>query len=461
MEQISLLSVYMNKQNKPFYVPNFMGRIRNIHLVGIGGSGMCGIAEVLVNLGYTVSGSDVSENRAVQHLRTLGVNILLEQKAENVTNADVVVASTAIKQDNPEIVAAHQGSIPVVPRAEMLSELMRFRYGIAVAGTHGKTTTTSLIASILAEGGLDPTYVIGGRLNSSGSNAKLGASEYLVAEADESDASFLHLQPMMSVVTNIDRDHMETYDGDMEKLRQTFIEFLHNLPFYGLAILCIDDPIIGEILPHVSRPMITYGFSEDADISAFDYVQQGCQNHFKVKRTGLHNDLDIEVNIPGNHNVLNTLAAIGVATELGVSDRAISDALASFEGIDRRFQNLGQIQLSKGQVTLIDDYGHHPREVAATIQAARSAWPDRRLVMIYQPHRYTRTRNHFEAFVEVLSTVDELILLDVYSAGETPIPNINSETLAKKISQQTNTKVSSPNITTSSMSIPVTIVIKL
>jgi len=410
-----------------------MGRIRCIHFVGIGGVGMGGIAEVMLNLGYDISGSDLNENAVTQRLSKLGANIYFGHAAENLRNCDVVVVSTAVKEDNPEVIAAHEQRIPVVPRAEMLAELMRFRYGIAVAGTHGKTTTTSLVASILAEGGFDPTFVIGGRLNSAGTNARLGESHYLVAEADESDASFMHLQPMMAVVTNIDADHMETYGGDFENLRQTFIEFLHHLPFYGLAILCIDDDEVRNVIPQINRPMITYGFNYDADIRATNLKQEGNKTFFSVAKKDDKNWLEITLNMPGDHNVLNALAAIAVANEIGVDAKAIQKALLKFEGIGRRFQINGEYQVGKAKVMHVDDYGHHPREVEATIQAIRSGWPDKRLVVAFQPHRYTRTRDLFEDFTAVLSTVDALVLLEVFSAGEAVLAGADGRSLARAI----------------------------
>lgn len=410
-----------------------MGRIRCIHFVGIGGVGMGGIAEVMLNLGYDICGSDLNENAVTKHLSTLGANISFGHSAENLRDCDVVVVSTAVKKDNPEVVAAHEQRIPVVPRAEMLAELMRFRYGIAVAGTHGKTTTTSLVASILAEGEFDPTFVIGGRLNSAGTNARLGESHYLVAEADESDASFMHLQPMMAVVTNIDADHMETYGGDFENLRQTFIEFLHHLPFYGLAILCIDDEEIRNVIPRINRPIITYGFSEDADIRAVDLRQEGNKTFFTVAKKDNSHWLDVTLNMPGKHNVLNALAAVAVANEVGVNAKAIQEALMNFEGIGRRFEINGDYQVGDANVLHIDDYGHHPREVEATINAIRSGWPDKRLVVAFQPHRYTRTRDLFEDFTAVLSGVDVLVLLEVYPAGEAPIAGADGRSLARAI----------------------------
>ena len=410
-----------------------MGRIRCIHFVGIGGVGMGGIAEVMLNLGYTISGSDISENAVTQRLTTLGAKIYFGHAAENVLDCDVVVVSTAVKEDNPEVITAHEKRIPVVPRAEMLAELMRFRYGIAVAGTHGKTTTTSLVASILAEGDFDPTFVIGGRLNSAGTNARLGESHYLVAEADESDASFMHLQPMMAIVTNIDADHMETYGGDFENLRQTFIEFLHHLPFYGLAVLCIDDDEIRNVIPKINRPIMTYGFSDDADIRGLNLKQEGSKTSFSVAKEGNENWLDITLNMPGEHNVLNALAAITVANEIGVDAESIQQALLKFEGIGRRFQINGNYQVGDANVMHVDDYGHHPREVEATIQAIRKGWPDNRLVVAFQPHRYTRTRDLFEDFTAVLTTVDVLVLLEVYPAGEAVIAGADGRSLARSI----------------------------
>lgn len=410
-----------------------MGRIRRIHFVGIGGSGMGGIAEVLHNLGYEVSGSDMRENVVTRRLVGLGLTVFIGHEAQHVAGCDVVVISTAVPSDNPEVLAARERRIPVVPRAEMLAELMRFRHGVAVAGTHGKTTTTSLIASLLAEGDLDPTFVIGGKLNSAGTHARLGASRYLVAEADESDASFLYLQPMMAVVTNIDADHMATYDGDFSKLRNTFVEFLHHLPFYGLAVLCVDDPVVREILPEVTRPVRTYGFTPDCDVVASDVRQEGVRSRFRVARKDQPEWLDVTLNLPGRHNVLNALAAITVAHEVGVGDAAILRGLEAFQGIGRRFQLNGEVRTAAGTVTLVDDYGHHPREVAATIQAARASWPERRLVVAFQPHRYTRTRDLFEDFAEVLSAVDALLVLEVYPAGEKPIPGADSRTLCRAI----------------------------
>ncbi len=410
-----------------------MGRIRRIHFVGIGGVGMGGIAEVLRNLGYEISGSDLQANAVTRRLDELGAHITFGHAADNVSGSDVVVVSSAVKADNPEVLAAQAQRIPVVPRAEMLAELMRFRYGIAVAGTHGKTTTTSLIASVLAEGGVDPTFVIGGRLNSAGTNARLGAGRYLVAEADESDASFMHLQPVMAVVTNIDADHMETYGGDFEVLRRTFLEFLHHLPFYGLAVLCVEDPEVRALLPEVTRPVLGYGFDESADIRASDVRQSGPCTRFRVSRKDKPDWLEVELNLPGRHNVLNALAAIAVAHEIGIDDAALVRALKNFAGIGRRFQINGEYDLGGRRVLHIDDYGHHPREVAATIEAIRQGWPGRRLVLAFQPHRYTRTRDLFEDFTMVLSEVDALVLLEVYAAGEAAITGADGRALARAI----------------------------
>lgn len=411
-----------------------MRRIRRIHFVGIGGAGMSGIAEVLLNQGYDISGSDLRESDVTRRLASLGMEIHIGHRAENVGGADVVVNSSAVVEGNPELMEARDKRIPVVRRAEMLGELMRYRHGIAIAGTHGKTTTTSLIASIFAEGDRDPTFVIGGLLNSAGSNAGLGESRYLVAEADESDASFLHLQPMVSVVTNIDADHMDTYGGDFSVLKKTFVEFLHNLPFYGVAVLCGDDPVIQEIIPDVARSVLTYGFSEGCDFRAFDIRQDGGRQRFKVLRPGFDEPLELFLNMPGIHNVLNATAAVAVATDEGIADDAIQNGLAQFLGVGRRFQIYGEFPVgNSGTAMLVDDYGHHPREVAATIRAVRDGWPDRRLVMIYQPHRYTRTRDLYEDFVDVLSSVDQLILLEVYSAGEEAIPGADGRHLSRSI----------------------------
>ena len=406
--------------------------IKHIHFVGVGGSGMSGIAEVLCNLGYTISGSDLSDSATLRRLAGLGITTYVGHSRDIVAGADAVVTSTAVQADNPEVLVAREMRIPIVPRALMLAELMRLKQGIAIAGTHGKTTTTSLVASVLAEAGLDPTFVIGGRLNSAGANARLGSGDYIVVEADESDASFLNLLPVMAVVTNIDADHMDTYEGSFDKLKDTFIQFLHNLPFYGLAVVCGDDDNIREILPRIGRPILTYGFGEDNDIRAVEVVQDGMQSHFTVLRKD-RETLRVTINQPGLHNVLNALAAIGVATDEGVSDGAICRALEGFSGVGRRFQVQGEFEVGEGWVKVVDDYGHHPKEVEATIKAARASHPDRRLVMMFQPHRFSRTRDCFDDFVDVLSQVDQLLLLEVYPAGEKPIVGADSRALARSI----------------------------
>jgi len=413
-----------------------MRRIKRIHFIGIGGSGMCGIAEVLLNQGYEISGSDIQTSATTQRLEALGAKVFIGHRESNVAEANVIVVSSAINEENPEIIAARNARTPIVPRAEMLAEIMRFRHGIAIAGTHGKTTTTSLISSILANADLDPTFVIGGRLNSAGTNAKLGGSRYLVAEADESDASFLHLTPMVSVVTNIEADHMHTYGGDFGRLKQTFIDFLHNLPFYGTAVMCSDDPVVNEIMPNVSRAIITYGFNENADVRAENVRQKGLRTAFTAIRPGDLPDLDVELQMPGEHNVLNALAAIAVAMDEGVDDQAVQNALSEFQGVGRRFQIQGEYQLEHGSLMLVDDYGHHPSEVGVTIKAIRDGWPDKRLVMIFQPHRYSRTSDLYEDFVRVLSEVDVLIMLDVYAAGEKAIPGADSRALCRSIRQR-------------------------
>ena len=408
-------------------------KVRHIHFVGIGGSGMSGIAEVLVNQGYHVSGSDLTANAATQRLEKFGVAVKYSHAAENVAGADAVVVSTAVKSDNPEVIAARTGRIPVVPRALMLAELMRLKQGIAIAGTHGKTTTTSLIASVLAEGGLDPTFVIGGRLTSAASNARLGAGDFIVVEADESDASFLHLQPVLAVVTNIDADHMDTYQHDFARLKQAFIQFLQNLPFYGSAMLCTDDPHVREILPFVSKPVVSYGLGADAMVRATEIEHAGGAMRFNVRREGAAS-LEVVLNLAGRHNVQNALAAVAVAGELGVADVAIQKALGEFRGVGRRFQRYGEMTLAGGgKFTLVDDYGHHPVEMAATLAAARGAFPGRRLVLAFQPHRYTRTRDLFEDFVQVISTVDAVVLAEVYAAGEGPIVAADGRSLVRAV----------------------------
>ena len=411
-------------------------KVRNVHFVGIGGAGMSGIAEVLLNLGYAVSGSDLSEGNVTRRLVSLGAKVRIGHTAENVSDADVVVISSAVKGDNPEVLAARGRLVPVVPRALMLAELMRLKQGIAVAGTHGKTTTTSLAASVLAEGGMDPTFVIGGRLESAGANARLGAGEFIVAEADESDASFLHLQPVISVVTNIDADHMETYDHSLDKLKQAFVDFVERLPFYGVAVLCNDDVNVRSIMPRLTKTVVTYGLMEGAQIRAHAVTAAAGQMRFRVQRTNGRRlpDLDITLNLAGVHNVLNALAAIAVGMEVGVPDEKIVRALGEFKGVGRRFQRYGAVPLAAGgSFELIDDYGHHPVEMAATIAAARGAFPGRRLVLAFQPHRYTRTRDCFEDFARVLSSVDALLLTEVYAAGESPIVAADGRALARAV----------------------------
>jgi UDP-N-acetylmuramate--alanine ligase len=406
--------------------------VRHIHFVGIGGSGMSGIAEVLLNLGYTVSGSDAASNGATRRLAQLGARIALGHAVENIEAADAVVVSTAVGAGNPEVLAARARRIPVVPRAVMLAELMRLKQGIAIAGTHGKTTTTSLVASVLAAGGLDPTFVIGGRLNAAGANARLGQGEFIVVEADESDASFLNLMPVIAVVTNIDNDHMETYGHDFARLKQAFVEFLSRLPFYGSAVLCTDDPNVREILPFVSKRIVTYGMNAEAQFRAVDVAAQGTTMTFTALREGAA-PLAVQLNLPGAHNVLNALAAIAVASELGVPDAAVAEALAAFTGVGRRFARHGDVEIPGGTFTLVDDYGHHPVEMAATLAAARGAYPGRRLVLAFQPHRYTRTRDCFEDFVKVLGTADALLLAEVYPAGEAPIVAADGRALARAL----------------------------
>ena len=425
----------MDKAPKRYAIPE-MRRIKQIHFVGIGGAGMCGIAEVLLNQGYMISGSDIRASEVTERLLSKGASVFIGHQESNITGANVVVVSTAVSADNPEVVAAKQFRIPIVQRALMLAELMRYRHGIAVAGTHGKTTTTSLISSVLAEAQLDPTFVIGGLLNSAGTNAQLGESRYLVAEADESDASFLHLQPMVSVITNIEADHMSTYDGDFGRLKQTFVDFVDNLPFYGLVVVCIDDPVVAELLPTLARPTLTYGVSQYADYRVSNIRQDKLSSSFTITRPDGKSSLDIVLNMPGHHNVLNAAAAVAVATDEGVDDQAIIDGLAKFQGVGRRFQVYGEYEVGGGTAMLVDDYGHHPTEVAATIRAVRAGWPDRRLLMLYQPHRYSRTRDLYEDFVDVLSANDELILLEVYSAGEAHVVGADSKSLCRSLRQR-------------------------
>jgi len=422
----------------PYQVPE-MRRIRRIHFVGIGGAGMCGIAEVLLNQGYAISGSDLKVSPATERLRSLGATIRIGHDAAAVRTCDVVVVSSAIHPANPEVAAAHERRIPVVRRAEMLGELMRYRHGIAIAGTHGKTTTTSLVTSIFQAADLDPTFVIGGLLNSTGSNARLGGSRYIVAEADESDASFLYLQPMLAVVTNIDRDHLGTYGNDFETLKATFVEFLHRLPFYGSAVLCTDDADVRTILPDVARPMLTYGFGDDADFRAEALQTQGRTWRFRARRPGGQPDLDITLGIPGRHNVLNALAAIAVASDEGLPDPAIVNGLAGYSGVGRRFEVFEGVPVGDVTVTLVDDYGHHPTEIASVVETARAVWPGRRLVMTYQPHRYSRTRDLYDDFVRVLSGLDLLVMLEVYAAGEEVIPGADGKALCRGVRQRGGT----------------------
>lgn len=413
-------------------------KVKHIHFVGIGGSGMSGIAEVLCNLGYVISGSDLHASATTQRLEKLGIKVQIGHAAENIQSADVVVTSTAVQADNPEVIEARQKRIPLVPRAMMLAELMRLKRGIAIAGTHGKTTTTSLVASVLAQGGLDPTFVIGGRLNSAGANAKLGSGEFIVVEADESDASFLNLLPVMAVITNIDADHMDTYEHDFAKLKRAFVQFTEHMPFYGTAVVCVDDPNVCEIIPQLTRPVTTYGFSEEAQVRAVDVRAVHGQMHFTVQRKNgvTLPDLPIVLNLPGQHNVLNALAAIAIGTELNLDDRKIAEALAEFHGVGRRFQRYGEVAVKDGHFTLIDDYGHHPVEMAATLEAARGAFPGRRIVLAFQPHRYTRTRDCFEDFIKVLSTADALLLTDIYAAGEAPIVAADGRALTRAVRVQ-------------------------
>ncbi len=420
----------------PCQYPPGMRRIRTIHFIGIGGAGMCGIAEVLFNQGYAVTGSDLRPSAVTARLADMGIRVFPGHDAANVGEADVVVYSSAVPADNPELLAAARLGKTRIPRAEMLAELMRYRHAIAVAGTHGKTTTTSLVASVFAEAGLDPTFIIGGVLNSAGSNARLGESRYLVAEADESDASFLHLQPLVAVVTNIEADHMATYGGDFANLKRYFVNFLHNLPFHGLAVLCLDDPVLREILPQITRPVITYGFHKRADYRIAGLRQSGHRIAFQVNRPEGQASLALELQMPGRHNALNAAAAVAVASDEGVEDGHIRAGIAGFAGVGRRFQRLGEFPVAGGAVTLIDDYGHHPTELGVTIEALRAGWPDRRLVMVFQPHRYSRTRDLYEDFVTVLTGVDVLLLLKVYSAGERPLAGADSRSLCGSIRQQ-------------------------
>jgi UDP-N-acetylmuramate--alanine ligase len=408
-------------------------RIKRVHFIGIGGAGMSGIAEVIKELGYNVSGSDIASNAVTQRLSSLGCLVFKGHQSENVKGVDVVVVSSAINEQNPEIIEARANNIPIVRRAEMLAEIMRFRQGIAVAGTHGKTTTTSIVSSLLIEAGLDPTYIIGGKLNSAGSNSRLGKGEYLVAEADESDASFLYLQAMIAVVTNIDADHLSTYGGDFGKLKDTFVEFLHHLPFYGLAVLCMDDEHVRDIIPRVNRPMVTYGIHYPADVRALNVRYEGMKSHFTLACARDGRSFDVTLNMPGEHNVLNALAAVAIAAELEVPDDIILRALNEFGGVGRRFQSYGDIETDKGTITLIDDYGHHPTEMQATIQAVKDAWSDRRMVVLFQPHRYTRTRDLFDDFAQVLSESEVLIMMDVYAASEKPIAGADGRSLARSI----------------------------
>lgn len=408
-------------------------RIKRIHFIGIGGAGMSGIAEVVVKLGYNVSGSDIADNAVTKRLQKLECLVFKGHEAENVHGADVIVVSTAINESNPEIIAARERGIPIIRRAEMLAELMRFRQGIAIAGTHGKTTTTSLVTNLLEAGGLDPTFIIGGKLTSAATNSRLGSSNWLVAEADESDASFLFLTPIISVITNIDADHLGTYDNDFEKLKDTFVEFLHHLPFYGLAILCVDDEHVRDILPKINRPTVTYGIHHPADIRALNVRYEGMSSHFTLACARDGRTLDVTLNMPGEHNVLNALAAIAIAAELEVEDTAILKALREFQGVGRRFQNYGDIEMENGTISLIDDYGHHPTEMQATIDAVKDAWPERRMVLLFQPHRFTRTRDLFEDLSQVLSEPEVLVLMDVYAASEEPIAGADGRSLARSI----------------------------
>ena len=417
-----------------------MRRIQNIHFVGIGGSGMSGIAEVLLNQGYSITGSDIAINPSIINLRSLGASIFIGHDKVNISSADVVVKSSAVDFENEEIKEAFKSNIPVIRRAQMLAELMRFRHGIAVAGTHGKTTTTSILATILAEDQKDPTFIIGGKVNSLGTSAKLGESHYLVAEADESDASFVHLQPLVAVITNIDFDHMETYEHDIEKLKSTYVSFLHNLPFHGLAVVCADDINIGSILQRISRPCITYGFSEKADVQITEFKSSKNKSEFKINDKSQNKSLSIKLNMPGKHNALNVAAAATVALDEGTSCNVIETALKNFSGVSRRFEEIISIKKPGCEITYVDDYGHHPSEIRATLDAARLGWPNRKIILIFQPHRFSRTRDLYSDFVDVLSNVDFLILMNIYSAGESSIPEVNSKNLSNDISRNCNSK---------------------
>jgi UDP-N-acetylmuramate--alanine ligase len=418
-----------------------MHRVRRIHFVGIGGAGMSGIAEVLANLGFEISGSDLADSSSVRRLRDIGARIDIGHAAEHLGAADVVVVSGAVPDANPEIAAARERRVPVVPRAEMLGELMRFRQGIAVAGTHGKTTTTSLVAEILARAGLDPTFIVGGLVHAYGSHARIGEGRYLVAEADESDGSFLNLQPVISLITNIDRDHLDAYQGSFDNLQRAFLEFLHHLPFFGVGVLCLDDPHVAELVPDVGRNVVTYGFSDAADVRATDLSQEGARMNFQLWLPDADQPLPVTLAQPGRHNVQNALGAAAVAWELGIEPTAIVSGLAGFGGIGRRFEHIGELAFGPARVLAFEDYGHHPTELDAVLRAARSGWPDRRVLMVFQPHRYTRTRDQFDAFARVLSEVDALILADLYPAGETPIPGIDSDALARAVSDRADVRI--------------------
>jgi UDP-N-acetylmuramate--alanine ligase len=424
----------MSKNLRP--QPSLMHRVRRIHFVGIGGAGMSGIAEVLINLGFEVSGSDLSESDSVRRLTGMGAQVAIGHAEDNLDQADVVVVSGAVPEDNPEVLAARRQRVPVVARAEMLGELMRFRQGIAIAGTHGKTTTTSLVASILAEAGLDPTFIVGGLVNAFGSHARLGEGRYLVAEADESDGSFLNLQPVISLVTNIDRDHLDAYQGSFDQLQRAFLEFLHHLPFFGVAVLCLDDPHVAELIPDVGRNVVTYGFDDKADVRATDLSQQGQRMNFTLWLPEAEVGLPVSLVQPGRHNVQNALGAAAVAWELGIEADAIVRGLAGFGGIGRRFARIGELDMAGRRVLAFEDYGHHPTELDAVLRAARAGWPERRLVLVFQPHRYTRTRDQFDAFARVLGEPDVLVLADVYAAGEKPLAGIDSEALARAVAQR-------------------------